>query len=105
MAIPLDEKKAKALLVSRGYVVVSPRVVSKEAADTEVKRVVSIIGSRSKIADALGISRMAVYAWDKTGHVPRQRALQLVQWARNNAPECADSIAVALDIVDGGDDG
>ncbi len=93
MAIPLDEKKAKDLLISRGYVIVSPRVVSKHEMVTQVDRIVGVIGSRAKIAEILGVTRMAVHSWSKTGYVPSKRLEQLERWANENAVEYAGDIS------------
>ena len=96
MTIPFDEKQAKNLLSSRGYIIVSPKVVGRERKLSQSEQVVSVIGSRIKIASILGISRAAVHAWDKSGKVPPERASALVAWSRSEAPEYTDRLIAAL---------
>lgn len=96
MAIPFDERQAKNLLSSRGYIVVAPKVVGKTRDLSQSERVISVIGSRIKVAAILGISRAAVHAWDKKGRVPPDKASLLVSWARQEAPEYVGPLIAAL---------
>ena len=40
------------------------------------------LGGHVKVADRLGITRQAVYLWEKTGHIPWRHHLELETWAK-----------------------
>ena len=44
---------------------------------TGIKQAIEMAGGACALAHKLGVTHQAVYAWDKRGWVPMQRALQI----------------------------
>lgn len=95
--IPQDERKAVALLKTRGYRIIKPLSEAHHNTSSTSEEVISaIVGSRASLAEIVGVSRAAVYKWREIGSIPAVWHDKLKDWANRQDEDIKRAIYDAL---------